>query len=105
MSMRRPAMLRYNSWVNECLEFLDAAPDAVTSDKLLIGWVKLLSIAEEVSTSLSFDDPGNMPSLAEPRVQHMLKSFEKRLDSWKAGLDSSGINGEENQPLESEGFN
>jgi hypothetical protein len=35
----------------------------------------------------------------------MLKSFEKRLDSWKAGLDSSGINGEENQPLESEGFN
>ena len=96
-------MLRYTSWVTECLDFLDAAPDALSSDKLLIGWVKLLSISEEASTSLSFDDPGNMPSLAEPRVQHILKSFEKRLDSWKTNQDSRGINGEVLSP-ESQGF-
>jgi hypothetical protein len=94
MSMRRPGMLRYTVWVTECVEFLDAAPDSVPSDKLLIGWVRLLSISEEASTSLSFDDPGNMPSLAEPRIQHILRSFEKRLDSWATRQESGGINGE-----------
>ena len=94
MSMRRPPMLRYNSWVGDCLKYLEAAPNAAPSDKLLIGWVKLLNIAEEVASSLSFDDPRNMPSLSEPRVQLMLKSFEKQLETWKDGLITGGANGE-----------
>lgn len=79
-------MLRYNSWLSDCVDFLESTPDAISSDKILIGWVRLLIIAEEASTSLSFDDPGNMPSLSEHRVQLMLKSFEKRLDIWKDGI-------------------
>jgi hypothetical protein len=87
-------MLRYSSWLSDCVDFLEAAPDAAATDKILIGWVRLLIIAEEASTSLSFDDPGNMPSLSEPRIQIMLKSFEKRLEIWKDGLEPDGQNGE-----------
>jgi hypothetical protein len=73
---------------------MEGTPDAAPSDKLLIGWVRLMCIAEEISTSFSFDDPGKMPNLSEPRVQLMLKSFEKRLEAWKDSLDPSGVNRE-----------
>ena len=98
MSMRRPAMLRYNSWVGECVDFLEASPNAAASDKILIGWVRLLIIAEEFSTSLSFDDPANMPNLSEPRVQLMVKSFEKRLEIWKGSLGPVAENGQDTPP-------
>jgi hypothetical protein len=91
--MRRPAMLRYNNWVSECADFLTITPAAGPSDKILVSWFKLLSISEEITTSLSFDDPGSTPSLSEPRVQYLVKSFEKRLADWKAGLDSTNSNG------------
>jgi hypothetical protein len=83
-------MLRYNRWLSDCIDVLETSPDAVASDKILIGWVRLLIIAEEASTSLSFDDPGDMPSLSEHRVQLMLKSFEKRLEIWKDNLEIAG---------------
>lgn len=94
MSMRRPNMLRSNSWLKECLEYVDANANPLYLDNCLVAWVSILQITEQICTSFSFDDPGNMINLAETRIQFTLSGFEKKLLAWKEKFTSTGaING------------
>jgi hypothetical protein len=77
-------MLRSNKWINDCLEAVAKNPRALKLDKYLVSWVRLVKIAEELGSSLSFDDPSNMVDLAEPSVQLKVTGFEKLLEAWKA---------------------
>ncbi len=86
--MRRPNMLRFNQWLSDCLDVLSNNPAVTESDRRLIAWVRLLKITDEIGTSFSFDDPENMPSIAESRVQIMITGFEKRLEAWKTEYNS-----------------
>ena len=80
MSTRRPTMLRFNKWIEDCLEFVDKSPCAAASDKCLVAWAQLLRICEDIMTSFGYD--GDVVSLSDSRVQLMVKSFETRLDMW-----------------------
>lgn len=93
MSLRRPNMLRYSSWIQECLETITSNPKISKLDRLLIYWVKLLKISEDIGTAFRFDDPGNMPDLSEARAQIMMGGFEKKLEDWKKESDINGMNG------------
>ncbi|KAK1080939.1 hypothetical protein LTR33_005108 [Friedmanniomyces endolithicus] len=86
LSMRRPNMLRVSSYVRECVEYLHRSPDALPRDRILVHWLRLVMIAEEVSVSFSYDDPGGIASITELRAQLMLKDFEKRLSAWWASV-------------------
>jgi hypothetical protein len=78
ISFRRPNMVPYYRWMNNCVEFPKTSTNAVASDRILIKRVRLLVIAQEASISLSFDDLGNMPSLYEYRVQLILMNLPKK---------------------------
>lgn len=83
LSLRRPNMLRMNSWGRECLDYIEKSPHAIPSDKLLRARIKLMMIGEEISTAFSFDDPAELVSLSELRIQLMLKDFIRRLNAWE----------------------
>lgn len=94
MSMRRPNMLRSNSWLKECIEYVTSNANPSYLDNCLVGWANLLQITEEICTSFSFDDPSNMANIAETRVQMTMTGFEKKLFAWKEQFESTGaING------------
>lgn len=82
LSLRRPNMLRVSSYIRDCADHLEQSPDAISTDPNLVAWVRLIMVAEEISTSFSYDDPGGMASITELRTQMMLKDFEARLASW-----------------------
>jgi hypothetical protein len=85
-------MLRFNKWLNDCLETVANNPRASKADRYLVQWVKLSKIQEELGLSLSFDDPSNMADLAEPAVQLKVTAFERSLDAWKKAAEYD-ING------------
>jgi hypothetical protein len=87
-------MLRYNNWINQCQDVLTGSPLALPSDKSLVAWVKLMHISEEIGTSFSFDDPGNMVALSESRAPLLLRGFEKSLGIWRRQFDSEGMHGQ-----------
>jgi hypothetical protein len=91
LSLRRPNMLRVSSYIRECLEHLEQAPDALRSDRTVVAWVKVTMIAEEISTSFSFDDPGGVASISELRTQLMLKDFSARLTAWYTNTPETDI--------------
>ncbi|KAF1990331.1 hypothetical protein K402DRAFT_410399 [Aulographum hederae CBS 113979] len=79
MVLRRPILLRFNEYMRECIEYLENAPDALPSDKLLVQHVKLARIAEEISIQFSMDDPNENLSISDGKVTYGIKHFEKDL--------------------------
>jgi hypothetical protein len=83
MSLRRPILLRWQPYMDECLEMLENSPDAYPSDKTLCQWIKLQHIAEEVSFQFSMDDPTGSVALSDTKTQYALKGFKGQLDDWR----------------------
>ena len=75
MALRRPNMLRINSYVRECLEVLERSPDSLPSDRTLVPWAKLIILGDEINASFCYDDPGGVASISELSTQLMLKDF------------------------------
>ncbi|CAL3962220.1 unnamed protein product [Diplocarpon coronariae] len=82
MGLRRPNLVRWTTFMAECVEVLETSPDALPSDKNFCQWIRSQRIAEDIGTRFSMDDPGAKVSIADPTVQHALKGFEVELDDW-----------------------
>ncbi|EMC99648.1 hypothetical protein BAUCODRAFT_62982 [Baudoinia panamericana UAMH 10762] len=93
LSLRRPNMLPVNSYVRECLEYLERSPDTVSTDGTLIVIAKLAMIAEDLTVSFCLTDPGGIASIADLRTQLMRKDFDKRLTAWYASVPQEICNG------------
>jgi hypothetical protein len=91
MAIRRPNMLRANSYVRECLEYLERSSEAVPSDRTLVAWTRLIMIGDEISISFCYDDPGGVASISELRTQLMLKDFNARIEGWYASVPESDL--------------
>ncbi|TAQ88992.1 hypothetical protein B7494_g2656 [Chlorociboria aeruginascens] len=82
MGLRRPNLIRWTSYMADCIEVLESSPEAVLSDKLLCQWVRSQHIAEEIGTQFAMDDPTANISIADLKVQYALKGFERDLEKW-----------------------
>ena len=92
MRMRRPNSLPFNNWMGECLEFLERSSSLL--DKRLAAWVRLTRIGEDASVSFGFDDPSTGVNVAEPRLNAIVKTFERRMGEWKKATSEEVIDGE-----------
>jgi hypothetical protein len=86
MGLRRPNLIRWSSFMADCVEGLENSPEAAPSDKVLCQWVRSQHIAEEVGTQFSMDDPVANISIADSKVQYALKGFERDLEKWSNGI-------------------
>ena len=82
MGLRRPNLIRWNAFMDDCVEVLESSPHALESDKVLCQWIRSQHIAEEVGTQFSMDDPVANVSIADSKVQLSLKGFERDLEKW-----------------------
>lgn len=86
MGLRRTNLIRWTSYLGECVEVLETSPDAAPSDKVLCQWVRSQHIAEEVGTQFSMDDSFASVSITDPKVQYALKGFERDLEHWSSQI-------------------
>ena len=82
MSLRRPLLLRWSPYADECIDILRSSPDALPSDKWLCHIVQAQHIAETIGTVFAMDDPAKEVRLTDSDVQYNLKALEKELDRW-----------------------
>ncbi|KAF2726147.1 hypothetical protein K431DRAFT_213930, partial [Polychaeton citri CBS 116435] len=92
LSLRRPSMLRVNSYVRECIEYLQTSPNAVPTDRSFVAWCKLMIISEEICQGFSYDDYVGMGQIEDLRTQLMLRDFEKRLSDWEKSIPDTDFN-------------
>lgn len=88
MGLRRPNLIRWTNYLQECVEFLETSADALPSDRTLCQWVRSQHIAEEVAIQFSMDDPFATVSISDSKVHHALKGFERDLANWRDHIPS-----------------
>ncbi|KUJ22749.1 uncharacterized protein LY89DRAFT_637013 [Mollisia scopiformis] len=86
MGLRRPNLIRWTSFIGDCVEVLETSPEAAPTDKILCQWVRSQHIAEEIGTRFSMDDPGASVSITDQNVQYALKGFELDLEKWSKNI-------------------
>lgn len=86
MRLKRPNILLFNSWMEECFNILGKSK--LLDDKRIIAWLKLQRIADEANTAFGFDDASTSFSLSELRMQIILRIFDRRMQDWKNSVTS-----------------
>lgn len=86
MALHRPNLIRWTSFMTECMDILESSPEAFPSDKYLCHLVWTHRLAEEVGIQFSMDDPGAFVNIAEPKVQYALRGFERDLAKYNDGI-------------------
>jgi hypothetical protein len=77
MRMKRPNILLFNSWMEECFNLLEKSK--LIDDKRIVALLKLQRIADEANTAFGFDDASTSFSLSELRMQIILRIFDRRM--------------------------
>ncbi|KAI0535496.1 hypothetical protein GGR58DRAFT_440809 [Xylaria digitata] len=93
MALHRPNLIRWQSFMTECIDILESSPEAALSDKYLCHLVWTHRLAEEVGIQFSMDDPSIFVNITEQKVQYALRGFERDLARY-----SESIPKEDKQP-------
>jgi hypothetical protein len=84
MGLRRPNLIRWAPFMEDCVEILETSPDAAPTDRALCSWVRVQHIAEEIGITFKMDDPTAKVTIADATVQYALKGFENNLKLWSS---------------------
>ncbi|KAL4791345.1 hypothetical protein BDV19DRAFT_393208 [Aspergillus venezuelensis] len=83
-ALRRPILVRWLPYMDECIDILENSPDALPTDKRMIHWAKLGRVIEDISARFFADDLGGL-TFNETKAQFTLKAFERQLEQWRQG--------------------
>ncbi|KAL8673192.1 MAG: hypothetical protein Q9168_002384 [Polycauliona sp. 1 TL-2023] len=92
IALRRPTMARFSTLMAESIELIETSSSSNLLDRRLCAWVRLQRIMEQYSTAVAGDDPADMGSLTEPRVQYAINGFHKQLKDWNESLAPGVLN-------------
>lgn len=86
MALHRPSLLRWTTFMTECVDILESSPDAAPTDKYLCHLVWTHRLAEEIGIQFSMDDPSVFVSIADARTQHALRGYERELEKYNSQI-------------------
>ncbi|GAB7363246.1 hypothetical protein MBLNU230_g3528t1 [Neophaeotheca triangularis] len=86
MVLRRPNMIRWTNYMQECIEVLGTSPEAAESDKLLVEHIKIQHICEDIAVQFLMDDNTANISITDPKVTYQLSVLEQKLQAWKSAI-------------------
>jgi hypothetical protein len=82
MGLRRPNLIRWTPFMEDCVNILETSPDAAPTDRALCNWVRVQYIAEQIGVAFEMDDPTAKVTIADSKVQYAIKGFENNLEKW-----------------------
>lgn len=80
MDLRQISLLRWNSYMDECIGVLETSSDALPSDRVLCQWVKLQRLTDDITAQLQGDSP---MVASDPKSRNNPKGFEHQLSEWE----------------------
>ncbi|KAH7163277.1 hypothetical protein B0J13DRAFT_431286 [Dactylonectria estremocensis] len=86
MALHRPNLIRWTSFMAECVKILETSPDAAPTDAYFCHLVWTHHLAEEVGIQFALDDPGVTVNINDPRTQYALRGMERDLEKYTASV-------------------
>lgn len=84
--LRRPNLLRWSNYMQECIDVLERSPDAAPTDALFTQHIKIQRICDEISVSFAMEDPTASISILDPKVTYTLSILEEKLNDWEKDM-------------------
>lgn len=84
-SLRKPSLLKYSNYIDECAQELGQAAQS-ESDILLHYLIQLQRLGEEVEQAFNYSSEASHPYMDAIRIDILVKSFEQRLSQCEAAL-------------------
>ena len=75
MGKKRPSLVRPNAYMDECIISLRLSQDSVDSDAILVRWVRLQILADELVAQV----PPDAVNVPEAKARSSYRTFEKQL--------------------------
>jgi hypothetical protein len=77
-AFRKPGHLKYTDYVGECCTTL-AEGNESPGDRLIPHFIRLQRLKEDVNVTFDYDDHEDLPPMDAPRIEGLVKSFNKQL--------------------------
>lgn len=84
-SLRKPGLLKYSPYIDECAQELARAGQA-ESDMLLHYLVQLQRLGDEVDDAFNYSSEASHPHMDAIRIDILIKSFAQRLSQCEAAF-------------------
>jgi hypothetical protein len=84
MRLRRPSILLFNSWMEECQVLLQKSH--TLEDRRIVACLKLQRIADEAYSAFGLDDASTSFTLSELRLRATLRIFDRRMQDWRKSI-------------------
>ncbi|OAL30291.1 hypothetical protein AYO20_08769 [Fonsecaea nubica] len=88
---RKPCMLTYTQYLDDCASSLAADPQH-PSDTTLVHYVRTLRLAEEVTYHFDHGSKEKVGELTDEKVQILVRALSRQLEDWKAALPPGMFN-------------
>ncbi|KAL8763965.1 MAG: hypothetical protein Q9184_000408 [Pyrenodesmia sp. 2 TL-2023] len=82
MGLRRSNLIRWSPYMDECLDYLSTSSEALPSDSILLEWVRLQRLADDLGNQISVDESTDV-GMSDMKTQYALKGFERQMKDWE----------------------
>ena len=79
MGKKRSSLVRPNAYMEDCITSLRLSQHSVESDTILVRWVRLQMLADELVAQV----PPDAVNITEAKARSSYRTFEKQLKEWE----------------------
>ena len=79
MGKKQPGLVRPTAYLEDCITNLRPSQDSVESDRILVHWVRLQVLADELIAQI----PQDAVNVVDGKVRSAYRTFEKQLKDWE----------------------
>ncbi|KAI9692477.1 MAG: hypothetical protein M1822_006708 [Bathelium mastoideum] len=83
MILRRPNLLKWDNYIEQCIEILEGSKEAAPTDPLLCAYIKVQHISETIGVEFGMSDPTAQISINDQKVKYQINEFERELKQWR----------------------
>lgn len=87
VAMRKPNNLKHTDYIETCCLLLSDTKET-PSDILLLHFIRLQHLAEEISITFDYGGYQQLPTLDAVRIEMLLKTFRQKLKQLEVALPS-----------------
>lgn len=92
LSFRRPTVLRYGPWVDDCIRVLESSPTVHLNDCRLVEWTRLQRIAEESISVIGLDN-GSAINFDDSTTCRVLRCGVEQATRWMQNVSPEILHG------------
>ena len=82
-TLRRPNLIRWSKYLQECIDALEASSEAAPTDRLLTQFIRVQKLCEDINDAFQMDDAtATSVSISDPKVSYTLDVYEQKIRDW-----------------------